>query len=484
MLAYLNDDFDGGATIFPRLGLRVRPIAGAALYWSNVLPNGRIDERTFHGGEPVTRGTKLACNIWIHRRADGAQPGRVTLGGVLVPLERREDTSGAVTLGRFLLGRHLGSVSTPESDRQKFGIKIDRRPYPMNSTGTRMTLERMGQMIRDAAVSPSMRQFAEMVVRSAGVGVKESLADRQVGQIFLDWARDKIRYRPDPSMVEYVQDARVTLCVPGAAMCIPVGDCDDLTVALASLMAAYGMDVRLVKQTFNDDADQEHVLIIFRDNSYSKGLGTMGDRWLSADPSSLDTPVGWKAKASKEVIVDPSDPATLGLVDAPQAELVLVGRLGRLSAQSPDQVTTDLTNEFTAVILQADSLLTATPPEYATAIGMYQAAGATAATVLGPEIDSLSPSGATKTFTQTAWTINAALAVVNQTSTATLADALLAQGYARQMLALYNQAISVATTDRDISPTVGIGDVIVTTAAVAVVGGVVWGMWKGSRRKR
>lgn len=63
----------GGATVFPELTdtdrktLRVYPVAGDAVMWSNVTFDGQGDEKTLHGGEPVTcRGAeKIGLNAWF-----------------------------------------------------------------------------------------------------------------------------------------------------------------------------------------------------------------------------------------------------------------------------------------------------------------------------------------------------------------------------------------------------------------------------------
>lgn len=65
---YLNNVEDGGGTVFPDAGVRVKAREGRACHWYNMhpitmesLPCSR------HGGEPVKKGIKYACNIWIRR---------------------------------------------------------------------------------------------------------------------------------------------------------------------------------------------------------------------------------------------------------------------------------------------------------------------------------------------------------------------------------------------------------------------------------
>ena len=68
-IMYLNDDFEGGATYFPDLDLRVTPKAGSALYFQYNYTGVLKNLRTKHVGETVTAGTKYIATIWI-RNAD------------------------------------------------------------------------------------------------------------------------------------------------------------------------------------------------------------------------------------------------------------------------------------------------------------------------------------------------------------------------------------------------------------------------------
>lgn len=70
LLIYLQAPEKGGDTIFPRIGLSVPPLPLAAVYWRNVRPDGSIDERTLHGGAPVSMGTKYAANLWLRGARD------------------------------------------------------------------------------------------------------------------------------------------------------------------------------------------------------------------------------------------------------------------------------------------------------------------------------------------------------------------------------------------------------------------------------
>ena len=67
-LIYLSDDFEGGETDFPRLGLRHRGAAGDALYFANLDAGGSPDPRTLHAGLPPTVGEKWLFSQWVRNR--------------------------------------------------------------------------------------------------------------------------------------------------------------------------------------------------------------------------------------------------------------------------------------------------------------------------------------------------------------------------------------------------------------------------------
>lgn len=65
-LLYLNDDFVGGSTAFPRLNLNIKPKAGTLVFWTNVNGDGlTIDNDVIHCGQQVTKGVKYCCNFWM-----------------------------------------------------------------------------------------------------------------------------------------------------------------------------------------------------------------------------------------------------------------------------------------------------------------------------------------------------------------------------------------------------------------------------------
>ena len=71
VLIYLNEDFEGGQTSFPRLGIDHRGQTGDALVFGNVAAGNRPDPRSQHAGCPPTRGEKWVFSQWVRDRAPG-----------------------------------------------------------------------------------------------------------------------------------------------------------------------------------------------------------------------------------------------------------------------------------------------------------------------------------------------------------------------------------------------------------------------------
>lgn len=67
-LVYLNDDFEGGETAFPRADLKVRGKTGEAVFFANVGLDQKPDKSSLHAGLPPTRGEKWVLSQWIHDR--------------------------------------------------------------------------------------------------------------------------------------------------------------------------------------------------------------------------------------------------------------------------------------------------------------------------------------------------------------------------------------------------------------------------------
>ena len=64
-LLYLNDDYEGGETTFPELGIVNRGHTGSGLYFINAHSDLSPDRRMLHTGTPPTRGEKWIVSQFI-----------------------------------------------------------------------------------------------------------------------------------------------------------------------------------------------------------------------------------------------------------------------------------------------------------------------------------------------------------------------------------------------------------------------------------
>ncbi|MDZ7770539.1 MAG: 2OG-Fe(II) oxygenase [Woeseiaceae bacterium] len=64
-LIYLNDDFEGGETQFPLIGISHKGAKGDGLLFANTDADGRPDKDTMHTGLPPTSGEKWVFSQWI-----------------------------------------------------------------------------------------------------------------------------------------------------------------------------------------------------------------------------------------------------------------------------------------------------------------------------------------------------------------------------------------------------------------------------------
>jgi prolyl 4-hydroxylase len=68
-LVYLNDDYAGGATEFPEVGVSHKGRRGEGLFFGNALADGSADVRTVHAGRPPTSGEKWIVSQFMRDRA-------------------------------------------------------------------------------------------------------------------------------------------------------------------------------------------------------------------------------------------------------------------------------------------------------------------------------------------------------------------------------------------------------------------------------
>lgn len=71
VFVYLNnlkEGEEGGGTRFPSINKTITPQQGVAAMWWSHTPEGKLDDKTLHSGEPVTKSIKYGLNIWARDR--------------------------------------------------------------------------------------------------------------------------------------------------------------------------------------------------------------------------------------------------------------------------------------------------------------------------------------------------------------------------------------------------------------------------------
>lgn len=69
LMIYLNTVIHGGETVFEHLGRAFTPVAGTALAWNNLHPDGGPNSHTLHEAMPVEEGVKYVITKWFRERA-------------------------------------------------------------------------------------------------------------------------------------------------------------------------------------------------------------------------------------------------------------------------------------------------------------------------------------------------------------------------------------------------------------------------------
>ena len=63
----LNDEYEGGETVFPNINKRYRLEKGDALFFNTLNNYECMTKEAIHGGAPVKSGEKWVCNLWVHK---------------------------------------------------------------------------------------------------------------------------------------------------------------------------------------------------------------------------------------------------------------------------------------------------------------------------------------------------------------------------------------------------------------------------------
>jgi prolyl 4-hydroxylase len=71
VLMYLSEPESGGETMFPNIGLKVKPTKGNALFFYNLRSDGSLEADSIHCSIPVEAGEKWVATKWMRERKFG-----------------------------------------------------------------------------------------------------------------------------------------------------------------------------------------------------------------------------------------------------------------------------------------------------------------------------------------------------------------------------------------------------------------------------
>lgn len=120
---------------------------------------------------------------------------------------------------------------------------------PSGRAGIKETLRCMSRITRQFKKDSGIRELASQLI--AGLPQYDTNGEIRALHAFV---RDHIRYTNDIRGVETLQTPRVTLETG-------VGDCDDKSMLLASLLEAIGRATRFVAVGFGEGGGHSHVLV-------------------------------------------------------------------------------------------------------------------------------------------------------------------------------------------------------------------------------
>lgn len=154
--------------------------------------------------------------------------------------------------------------------------RISRGLLPTGANGTQRTVDLMAHLVREGSRDFYVRQAAIDILLHAKVPAKAYL--EEINTLFR-WVQRNIRYTKDPYRLELLTSARRILQ-------LGIGDCDDMTVLLSSMLESIGHPVRLVVAGYRPDYPRlfSHVYL----EVFYKG------RWIVLD-ATMPYPMGWEA---------------------------------------------------------------------------------------------------------------------------------------------------------------------------------------------
>lgn len=154
-------------------------------------------------------------------------------------------------------------------------------PLANGEMGIRQTLGAMRELVRRYRTDVRMRSAA-----TSAIFLQPERSELHEVRTLFELVRDNIRYVRDVSGVE-------TLMTPDRTLAARLGDCDDQTVLLATLLESVGYPTRFVVAGYRDPRTLEHVYL----QVFANG------EWIDADPTER-RPLGWSPPDPQAMLIE------------------------------------------------------------------------------------------------------------------------------------------------------------------------------------
>jgi hypothetical protein len=146
-------------------------------------------------------------------------------------------------------------------------------PLAGGDTGVEQTVRQMRRLIDQGKKDPVIRELAANIIRAAGVPAFDFVGESRA---VYDWVRHHIRFTRDVYNVETLQSAREIVR-------LSIGDCDDFTVLICSLLGTIGHKARIV--TISKPEDEKHFSHVFPQDC-------LNGAWITLDAARLNPAFG------------------------------------------------------------------------------------------------------------------------------------------------------------------------------------------------
>lgn len=175
------------------------------------------------------------------------------------------------------------------------------------STGNnpQTNLRRIREMIEEGKRDPMVRAQALRVLAGSGIRARDRAGEAAA---LLRWVQSNFTYRSDILNVETLHSARTLLRMKESG--IPAGDCDDFSILIASMAESVGIPSRLATTQTIEPGSWSHI--------YPELL--VNGRWLAADATNANAPLGWEAKSFRKAVdmdLQTIEGGELGMIETP-----------------------------------------------------------------------------------------------------------------------------------------------------------------------